>query len=431
VWLAVLIVPAVAFAGAERALSVDDVLRLHFAGVSEEIILSEIIVTDSVFDLSVEEILRLQEAGVSEHLLQFMVDTGRADGATYSGDEDVTIEEDTEDAYAGDGEIWVNEIQELEPSTTYHVSLSYSYPIWWYDGYWWDYWYYDCHYAPWRTSFVYTWGGWYPGWYGYRTCWSPAYWGYRTNWYGRHGYWTAYHHRYDYPAASWAWHYDHPRGFRAPSSSKFKSGSDSAARQRLVAGRIKTRNATKLRVVDGRLSDPVRGGKTRAVMLADDRSARGKSPVRTSARSLGPDDTRRGVRTQSLTGSGGRKLVRPVRSPAAGGRPVKIRTIERPTAPVRSTERADDSRRPVRGTKKKVKSAPDAAKPAPDAVRPAPERTRKVRSAEPAPSRPPTVKSPSPRRPSPAPRVTQKPTRGTSKAAPRTRSSGRTRKPRG
>ena len=161
-----------ASSAASRALSVDDILRLHAAGVDEDVILSEIVVTDTLFDLGVEDILRLQEAGVSDRLLQFMVDTGRGDtevpdpGIAAADDEDALPEDAAQEAY----------VEEQDVAHPDYVSLRWSYPVWWYDMYWYDYWYYDCHYDPWGVSWVYPCGVWYPTWYWSSRCWAPAGW---------------------------------------------------------------------------------------------------------------------------------------------------------------------------------------------------------------------------------------------------------------
>ena len=97
-----------ALADPSRELSVDDVLRLHWAGVSEEVIISEIIVTDTVFELGVEELLRLQDAEVSDRLIQFMVDTGLPVGDAPPA---IQYEEDYSADESG-GETWANVIEE-------------------------------------------------------------------------------------------------------------------------------------------------------------------------------------------------------------------------------------------------------------------------------------------------------------------------------
>jgi hypothetical protein len=180
-------------------LTVEDVLRLHSAGVSEDIIISEIIVTQTVFELSVEELLRLQSAGLSDRLIQFMVDTALPADRSATSDEGAAAE---------GGDSWINVIEEdPEPEVVYNVSLDYRYPYWWYDHYWYDYWYYDCHYAPYRSNWSFSIGVWYPGWYtwrgmyvwpacGYRNyCWgygySYPYYGYP--YYACHGYPTYYY----------------------------------------------------------------------------------------------------------------------------------------------------------------------------------------------------------------------------------------------
>jgi hypothetical protein len=412
--LVLLLVPVVALAGPDRTLDLDDVLRLHYAGVSEDIILSEIIVTDSVFHLSVDDILRLKEAGVSERLIQFLVDTGRDDAS----EADVPLYAD--DAAAGEStgdEEWVNEIEELEPTTTYQVSLSYSYPAWWYDCYWYDYWYWDFHYYPYSCSWVFHLGAWYPGWYGYRTCWAPAYWGYRSWWYDRWDYpWWA-GSRYCSPYDPYYSSYPDARGYGTRrhelSRTKTKSGSGSTglplyadAGLKLPDGRLKIRDARS--PVD--LRDKTRGGRP----IAADRPERpdGKTPVR-----AGQDPER------LADGAGGRKPVVPdrgalgapepvrtptpvrdVRSPASGGRPVRVRTLSDPSGEVAEPPSREDkpTRPPVRSTPSPESAEPPSRGDSPEA--PARPSTPSVKPApEPAPKTPSVAPSPPPRSVKPAP----------------------------
>jgi hypothetical protein len=420
--LVLLLIPVAAFAGPDGTLDLDDVLRLHYAGVSEDIILSEIIVTESIFRLSVDDILRLKEAGVSDRLVQFLIDTGRGS----AGEDDVTVHAD-EPAAGTDAEEWVNEIEELEPTTTYDVSLSYSYPAWWYDCYWYDYWYWDFSYYPYSSSWVYHLGAWYPGWYGYRTCWAPAYWGYRSWCYDRWDYpwWAGSRHcsPYDpyyspyyssYPAACGYADYDRSHQL---SRTKTKTGSGSPGLPLYADAGLKLPDG-RLKVRDSRSPADLRD-KTRDGLIASDRPGRGdvKSPVRE------PTDVK-------LTdGSGGRQPVVPdrtalgsepvrppvpvrdVRSPATGGRPVRVRTLSEPSGQVADPPSRDDkpTRPPVRPA---PTPAPDPTKtptrgdssdaperPSTPAVRPAPTPEPAPKPPAVAPSRPPSSSV----KPAPAP----------------------------
>lgn len=441
VGLLLLLIPTLVLADSDRPLSVDDVLRLHFAGVSEDIILSEIIVTESAFTLDVDDILRLQEAGISERLLQFLVDTGR-DPDPAEAEEEFTEEPTDGEVYAdqdaeSDTEIWANEIQQLEPTTTYRVSLNYSYPSWWYDTYWWDYWYYDFDYYPYQSSFVVDVGAWYPGWYGYRHCWSPPYWGYRAywcagagySWYGSvyYGYYEPYHYYSGYDSG-YDDGYDH-----ALSTTKTKGGSWSGPPLYADAG-LKVPDAGRLPIRDVKVRDRARDDRpkdgrlvvserpelpdrkdpgrrpTKALTTADLSDHRGKG--RTVDRSGEVDDKpRKTVRTP----------VRDVRSPASGGRPVKVKTLTSPSG----TEKEPPARvdpPPSKPTRRVESTAPEPPRERPPGVKspPPPKRTptRDVKPA-PRPSPRPKVSSPppAPRKPSGA-GVSPRPSRAPTKSPP-------------
>lgn len=424
------ILPGLALADSVRPLSVEDVLRLHFAGVSEEIIISEIIVTETVFELSVDEILRLKEAGISDRLLQFMVDT-----AIETEDVSETSWELEEVESEGEGEVWVNEIEETAPTTNYFVSLNYSYPSWWYDCYWWDYWYWDFDYYPYRTSFIWHFGSWYPGWYSYRWCWSPPYWGYRWHWYDRYGYWAWYHHGYSYPSYYYGYAYHHPGWqdrYRYPSDVKTKRGSYSPTKPLYADAGLKVRDGTRLPVRELRLRDDSRPGKTRdgRLLLTDGKPARpdGKDRVRLPSKPGVTPGLDRGAKTPDGTGRVDdrptvRRPVRSVRAPAGGERPVKVKKIRTPTRPA---EQPDRTVKPPTRPSPKPKSAPnpqapDVRKPPSRSEKPAPtrkaeDRSRAVKqSPKPAPSPAPRVQSPprsAPPKSPPAPRSSRSKTRG-------------------
>lgn len=65
-------------AAAAGALSVDDIIQLELAGVSEETILQVVELEGAVFRLSVAEIIDLREAGASDDLIRALMDTAGA-----------------------------------------------------------------------------------------------------------------------------------------------------------------------------------------------------------------------------------------------------------------------------------------------------------------------------------------------------------------
>ena len=350
--LTLLLVPTLALADPDRQISVDDVLRLHYAGVSEEIIISEIIVTGSVFELSVDEILRLKRAGLSDRLIQYMIDTERIDPG-----EDYLVESELDEgAYdysdeEWEGEAWVNVIEESpEPVTTYNVSLSYSYPSWWYDCYWYDYWYYDWAYYPYRSSWSISIGAWYPGWYTCATWVAPcAGWRYSCGVYPTHyGYYSGY---YNYHHSG--------SGYRYPSQTKYKSNR---------GGTTYYNAPTKLRVPDSRQTVD----RPRELALGSDHSSSrlypskiktggGGRPIDTPIKTVGSG--RPGPKTPSVgIADDGRKpprrKVTAVRTPATGGRPVKV--SDRTTKGVSRPPTGSQVRPPRRITNKSSGKAPNS-----------------------------------------------------------------------
>jgi hypothetical protein len=324
-------------------LTVEDVLRLHTAGVSEEIIISEIIVTETVFELSVEDLLRLQSAGLSDRLIQFMVDTGLpAEDRVSSDGGGVTT----------DGDSWINVIEEdPEPEVVYNVSLDYRYPYWWYDNYWYDYWYYDCHYAPYRSNWSFSIGVWYPGWY----TWGGVYvwpacgyrdycWGYGYPYYGYPYGACQYYPTYYYPGHASGGQY-------ALSTVKYKTNGGSqgvavASRSRdlglqmrdgravtsktadLDRPRSKTRVPTQLAHAGATVDQPVRSGRNKAHADAPTLDRKTRRPSGGAV----VTDTRR---TESAT------PVRAVRSPATDAQPPKkVHTVRRTTGVTGSDVRA-------------------------------------------------------------------------------------------
>jgi len=385
--LAFLVIPLVAFAGPDM-LEVSDVLRLHEAGVSEDVILSEIMVTESVFDLSVDEIVRLHEAGLSERLILFMIDTRAT-----STDESATSYE-TEWLYADEDDYepsttWVNVIEE-EPAVTY-VTLDYSYPRWWYDCYWYDYWYWDFTYHPYRSSWCISVGTWYPGWYSWGSYYAyhPYWHGNRWNNYAHCGYspwvdrgWYDRHHDY------YAWDHHGSRDHQL-SDVKYKSnGSSGGAFVHPMAP-------------DRGLS--LAGGKAIATkkdkVIADVGGVKGRDLDTKAVLDTKPPRIK------------DRKAITPVRVPARGERPtkvvrppdVKIRDRPAPTRDVRPpvvkprhapTRESLAPSSPPRPVAPKVLSKPKTT----SNPRPAPPPKPRVEERKPRPS----VQAPAPQRSNPS-----------------------------
>jgi len=60
---------------AERTLSLADIKALAQSGISDEVIISQIRSTRSVFRLSTAEIIDLKESGVSQRVIDYMINT--------------------------------------------------------------------------------------------------------------------------------------------------------------------------------------------------------------------------------------------------------------------------------------------------------------------------------------------------------------------
>ncbi|MFN8177034.1 MAG: hypothetical protein U0167_03870 [bacterium] len=361
-----------AAAAAGRTLSVEDVLRLHSAGVSEDIIISEIVVTGTVFDLQVDDLLRLQQSGISDRLLQFMVDTGREEASSAD-----SAAVDSTQAGSGDDQ---EEAYATEDHPRYFVSLNWGYPAWWYDAYWWDYWYYDCAYSPWYVSWSWPYRGWYPGWY-YGHCWVPSSFGYQQYWWHHHGF------SHD---PSWAWDRQGWAGWhsRGLSDHKYKIRGGSSGKILYADAGLRTRDLTRLPstgklVVRSRPDD----------LALDARKLGGdlRRPVHATSGQI-PADVGRGVRvrhpaTPSGTGIGVdrgdvRRPVHPVRRPAPGERPLRKIIRRGATAP---TTNPPDVRRTGDGLRERP--APSASPDAPPA---------RVEGRESRPEPPPRASSPPP-----------------------------------
>jgi len=179
--LCALLIPA---ATAFGAMTVDDVIRLMEAGVSERVIIAQIEEDGTDFDLSTEDILELEEMGVGERIIEAMIRSGSlsAEMEAAPSDEEVYVEEEVVDVvpshlgytrYDHPRSVVVRYV----PWSVPHVAYVYADP-WYWDPWWWDsYFYVSYHWYPRYAS------RWYVSW-----SWaSPYYW---------HGY--HYHHWYDY-----------------------------------------------------------------------------------------------------------------------------------------------------------------------------------------------------------------------------------------
>ena len=60
----------------KEQLSVDDVKKMSKAGLSDNVIISQIQATNSVFYLSTADIIDLKNAGVSQRVIDYMIQTG-------------------------------------------------------------------------------------------------------------------------------------------------------------------------------------------------------------------------------------------------------------------------------------------------------------------------------------------------------------------
>jgi tetratricopeptide (TPR) repeat protein len=98
-WLSVIFSLSIPNAFAAEVLTNDAVVTMVKAGLGEEIVLSKIKASQSQFDLSVEGLLRLKEAGVSETVIKAMVETAVPRPAAVSKTADEVAKE-TQDAVA-------------------------------------------------------------------------------------------------------------------------------------------------------------------------------------------------------------------------------------------------------------------------------------------------------------------------------------------
>jgi hypothetical protein len=416
--LVLLLAPGISAGDPLEPLQVPDVVRLHLAGVSEDIIISEIIVTETVFYLTPDEIIRLKEAGLSDRLLQFMIDTARP--AEMDEEESLLepesgVYESTDEYsewYDSDGE-WVSVIEDEEEVTTnVHVSLDYHYGGWWYDYYWDDYWYFDWHYHPYRFSYVTYWGGWYPAWYNYY--WDGYWWfavrpyaGYRWWYYDAYGY-RGWYHDYDYCPCDWNYYADGvPR--HNLSTVKYKTNhyqQGTPVKMAYAGSGLKTPRFTHATVKTRKQpAEPPRGldGKILAAKTKDrvnDRNpVKDHRPVDIRRRGLRPE----GVEKTPPPGDryqGDDRRPSGDRSWSGGKTPVKktpVRTVRRPApgkSPTKSVSKSDPPRKrepetaveapPVKRTpgKTKVETPPVKRTPTKTKVEAPPTKTKsKVRTA--------------------------------------------------
>jgi len=399
-------------------LTLEDVLRLHAAGISDDIIASEILVTETVFVLSPEDLLRLKDAGLSDELIHFMVETALSD-------EDVTTDTPAEDDGVAPGDEvdaqggWINVIEE-EPATTYFVTLDYDYPVWWYDLYWSDYWYYDWHYYPYNCSYSFVWGAWYPTWFSYRYCYLPPYWGYRHHWWGRRGYHWTYADCHSYYPYGGAYTADVRHTTYPHSRTKYKTGSSSGKLLYADAG-LKVKDVGRLTRVDAKV--PTRPIKDR-ILVADGRNPgrpggdRIRRPVKTTGvpdrLSSGLGRPLEGKRT-SVSSVDTRPTLPRTRRPALDRPSTPVRTIDRTRSTGQGTDRPVDKPRSLdrtrteRGTDRTVTNPPRVTTPRPAPSKPAPSKpspksapvkTKPPRAkpeVQPAPESPPTPRSEPPR----------------------------------
>jgi len=429
-------------AAAPDALAVEDILRLHAAGLSDDIIASEILVTETVFSLSADELIRLKEAGLSDALIQFMVDT-----ALEPEDEnaaDTAEEADTDldgETYASLG--WENEITSVETAPTYFVTLNYDYPDWWYHSYWDDYWYYDCHFYPYTYSYFWGCGAWYGGWYSYRTCYLPPYWGYRSHCYAGWGYHWDYRYCDSY-YPSWAVYVANAGHSHALSRTKYKTNGSSGKMLYADLGlkvRDPERHVRTLTRVDRKT---IRDRKGDRVLVADvDR--------------ISADRIRRPVKATKLTLHGDRPVTtgKPVavdrRTPSVldrkptrttiTRRPVLDKpptthtvrpTVDKPHTPTRTVEkpRDVDRRTPPRVTSQPVRTSPPKEKPRaeskPVKVKTPPPPKATPRTEQPRGETPPPPQQVTPER-TPAPQKQAAPSRKAPPTEKRTKTRGRPR----
>src|SRR5687767_12695599 len=61
------------------AMTIQDVVKLSDSDVGDDVIISQIEASGEVFTLTVDDILALKKAGVSDRVISFMINTGKED----------------------------------------------------------------------------------------------------------------------------------------------------------------------------------------------------------------------------------------------------------------------------------------------------------------------------------------------------------------
>lgn len=140
-------------------LTLEDLVKLSQAGISDEIIIGQIISSESQFELTADDLIYLKENGVSDGLLDFLVNTPSleewekledewAEGESetiegeimtqYGDDDDGYSDDETDGEYSEDYDY----VDDAEVRTVYkHIYIDVDYwrglhPYWYWDVYW-------------------------------------------------------------------------------------------------------------------------------------------------------------------------------------------------------------------------------------------------------------------------------------------------------
>jgi len=195
VWPAVFLF--LALAGSAQAITVAEVVGLTRAEANDAVIMAKIDADGTVFRLTVDDILELKEAGVSNAVITYMINTGKLDFEPEVVEEvPESVEEPQEeyvDAGGGGDVVYVEDLDnQYRTSYGFSVGLGYYYPHWsgfnwsyYYDPFYWTSW--PFYFAYWQPYPYYSW--YYDPWY---YCNSYNY-GYYNSWYGGHYY--SHHHQ--------------------------------------------------------------------------------------------------------------------------------------------------------------------------------------------------------------------------------------------
>ena len=139
-----------------QPLQVSDVQALVKAGVSDDVIISQIQSTHTVYHLQASDIIALRNAGVSDKLVNFMINTPTTIGDVAAANQTVVVQQapppapvEVVDAAPGPDYIWVDGEYDWNGVTWVWVGGHWGYPphphaIWvggrrWHDGYGWHY----------------------------------------------------------------------------------------------------------------------------------------------------------------------------------------------------------------------------------------------------------------------------------------------------